>query len=332
MNIHRNLSRTIIPALLLLLAPVIRAAGLDSSIIGIFPKDVAELAYADLATARTYPWFAQFESQVVPVAFHNFEQLVGSPQLGMNSHIDQVAWGLVAPANGPDKNILSGARLAGVAVGQFDSQNAQEFLKSQKVNTFQVGDYTLYASGSGSGSSDIYFAFLDSSTIAFGPIDSLRRLIGVREGDEENLLENEAMLSLIGQANGNSIFWGVLNANATRGAIQRLVPEAARFPQSELLIGKMKALLISVQDTNDNIAASFQAVAAAPQDALILSQLLQAGVLMREYQTQSNNSRLGALLGSLQISANGNLLDVSCDLTGDQLIALIESNTFAGLT
>ena len=68
-----KLSRTIIPVLLLLLGPAMRARALDSSVIGFFPKDVTEFAYADLATARTFPWFAQFESQVVPVSFHNFE-------------------------------------------------------------------------------------------------------------------------------------------------------------------------------------------------------------------------------------------------------------------
>ena len=286
-----KMSRTILTAVLILFAPAMRAGSLDSSVIGMFPKDVTEFAYADLAAARTFPWFAQFENQVVPVPLHNFEQAIGSPQLGMNSRIDQVAWGLVAPAGSVEKGTASGGRLAGVAVGQFDPQSAQEFLKAQKVATFQQDDYTLYASGSGPGSADIYFAFVDSSTIAFGPLDSLRRLIGVREGTEENLLENETMLRLIGEANGDSLFWGVLNSTATRSAIQQLVPEAARFPQSELLIGKMKALLISVADTNDNIEASFQAVAAA-QDTVVLSQLLQVGVMMRRYQAKSDNGNL----------------------------------------
>lgn len=329
----RNASRTIIPVLFLLLAPAMWAGALDSSVIGFFPKDVTEFAYADLATARTFPWFAQFEAQVVPVSLHNFEQSLGSPQFGMNAHIDQVAWALVAPAaSGSDEKVISGARLAGVALGQFDAQNAQDFLKAQKVPSVQAGSYTLYASGSGSGRSDIYFAFIDSSTIAFGPLGSLQRLIDVREGSEDNLLENETMLGLIDQANGDSIFWGVLDATATRSAIQQLVPEAAQFPQSEVLLGKMKALLISVQDTNDDIEARFQAVAATPQDALVLSQLLQAGVLMRKYQAKSNNGNLESLLGRVQISANGNQLEVSCALTDDQLMELIESNTFSGLT
>jgi hypothetical protein len=327
-----DLLRKVIPALLLLLAPALQASGLDSSVIGLFPKDVSEFAYADLATARTYPWFSQFESQVVPVAFHNFERAIASPRLGINSHIDQVAWALVAPIRSSEKATQSGGRLAGVAVGQFDSQSAQDFLKGQNAPNVQVDDYTLYASGSGSGSSDIYFAFIDSNTIAFGPFDALRHLINVREGNEDNLLENEKMLSLIDQANGDSVFWGVLNSAATRAAIEQLVPEAARFPQSEVLTAKMTALLISVRDTNDDIEVNLQGIAASPEDAVILSQLMQAGVLMRKYQEKSVNGALEKVFGSVQISANGNELDISCDLTDDQLIGLIESNTFAGLS
>jgi hypothetical protein len=53
---------------------------------------------------------------------------------------------------------------------------------------------------------------------------------------------------------------------------------------------------------------------------------------MRKYEAKANNAGLDMLLGSVRISANGNKLNVSCELTDDQLIGLTESNTFAGLT
>jgi hypothetical protein len=91
----------------------------------------------------------------------------------------------------------------------------------------------------------------------------------------------------------------------------------------------LKELLITVKVPGD-IELDFQAESASSSDAILISQLLQAGVLMRRYQTNSeNNPEMTKLLDALHISANGNLLDISLELTNDQLTSLVEHNTFS---
>lgn len=311
----------------LLLTSVVRAGSLDSSIIGTFPKNTESFAYADLAQARTFPWFAQFEAQVLPVPLHNFEQFVESPGFGLGAHIDQVVWGIIPIMTSVGKAATSQKKVAGVLIGQFDPDSAKMSLKSLNVPSVEREGRTFYASGSGSGSDDVYFTFLDANEIAFGPLDALDELIRAQDGQEENLLENASMFTLINQANGDGVFWGVMNGAAARSAVQQLVPEAGRFPQSIQLIGKFRAMVLTVEASTD-IQATFQLVTAAPEDAVILSQLLQAGILIRSYQLKGDNAGLAAILDSAQIAAAGNDLRTTFELTPDQLIGLIEQNTF----
>ena len=216
-------------------------------------------------------------------------------------------------------------------MGDFDTDSIKSFLDSSKIPSVQEGNYTLYASGTGSGASNVFFVLLDSHTIAFGSLQPLKRVLRVRDGEEDNLLQNEKMMTLIGSANGEGIFWGVLDSNGTGRIIEHLVPEAANFPQSHDLIGNMKGVLITVK-ANSDIELDLQATSASPSDAIMISQLLQAGVLLRRYKASSeDNPELGQLLENVHIAANGNLLDVSLDCTNDQLIGLIEHNIFAGM-
>jgi hypothetical protein len=56
---------------------------------------------------------------------------------------------------------------------------------------------------------------------------------------------------------------------------------------------------------------------------------LQAAILLRSYQTSAeNNPALGQLLNTVSIAAKGELLDISLQLTQEQLLSLIEHNTF----
>ena len=85
---------------LLLLGSLIPSAGagsLTTSVIGMFPKDVGEFAYADLKTARHLPWFAQFKDQVVPSRFRQFEKFLAAAGIDPDTQVDELAWAAVMP-------------------------------------------------------------------------------------------------------------------------------------------------------------------------------------------------------------------------------------------
>jgi hypothetical protein len=313
-------------SLTLFLAPVLRAGSLDSSVLQMFPKNVTEFAYADIGEARKLPWFAQFEQQALPAVMRDFEESVTTPGMQSELLVDQVAWAIVSTDEGNKSTPVQSGQIAGVAIGDFQPVQAEASLHSQNLITAQMGSRTLFSVAGGP--DGMFFAFMDEHFVAFGPRKILEHMIRAHDGEEDSLLENTEMLTRITQADGGGIFWGVLNASAARMAVGQLVPEAAAFPQAAQLIGKMNALLITVSESN-GMEAHFQAVSASPDDALLLSQLLQAGVLVRRYESKQENPELVQLLDGLRIDTNGNLLDISFNLSDDQMTNLVHHNIFA---
>jgi hypothetical protein len=303
-----------------------------------FPKDSGSIGYADLSQARELSWYPQLEAQVVPVALFGFEQFLKNIQMTRRSPIDQVAWAELGAEASSSESVnksatpaRGGGQLVGVAIGNFDIGTIETYLDSKKIPSYKIGNYMLYSSGTGSGAGNVFFAPLDSHTIAFGSLEPLKRVLRTRDGLEDSLLQNEPVMTLIQSANGDCIFWAVLNSANAAGMIQRLVPDAAKFPQARDLIGSLKQVLITVK-APDNLNVELQAASSSTKDAVLLSQLLQAGVLVRRsLMTSDENPEMSKLLDTIQIGANGNNLDIVFALTNEQLLSLIEHNTFSGM-
>lgn len=327
--------RLFIALILLVMAAQARAGSLDSSVIGMFPKDVGELGYADLSGLRGMPWYAQLQAQMVPVSLYGFEKLLEKAEMRETSPFQEVAWARVSArvadgsgeadvGAGPARNTA----LVAVAIADFDEDALQLALKSLQIPSVQFENYTLYDARTGSGSSDTFFTLVDWQTIAFGPLAQLKRILAVRAGDEENLLENKSMMTLIDQANGQGVFWGVLDSARAASLVAQLLPGAGGFSQSTGVIGGIKRLLIRV-DAPSDVEVNLEAAVATGQDALVFSQLLQAELLVRRVQTDvQNNPELAELLGTISVGAHGSLVDIGIDLTNAELVNLIEHNTF----
>src|ERR1700744_445457 len=193
------------------------AQKLGSDIISMFPKDVGEFAYADLKKARTLPWFPQLQEQMLPDRFRQFEKFLASAGVDPNSQVEELAWGLVAEGvtaktSGVGSSAVpTGEQIVGVALGSYNPESTENYFKQQKLPTFKVRNYTLYAFGSGSGANDLFFFFIDSSTAAFGQRSLLEKMIEVRFGGEEGLIRHDKFFPLVNEANGSGVVWAVLN-------------------------------------------------------------------------------------------------------------------------
>lgn len=315
------------------LVPVAGRAGtLGTDVIGLFPKEVGEFAYADLKKARQLKWFAELKDQVLPSRFRQFEQFLASAGVDPNTQVDELAWALVAAKVAKTNEsaafaVPTGEQVVGIALGQFRPASAEDFFRSQKLPVSKFRGYSLFAFGSGVGPNDLFFFFLDSNTAAFGHREILEKLIEVRFGAEEGLLRNDRLFPLINEANGRGVVWAVLDPAYTRLAIQQLVPETAQFPQAAQLAGKLQALIISVE-ASGGLDARFQAVCNSPDDANTFAALLQAGVLYRRYQESQTNPELARLLDDVRITPRGERLELRMALSDEQMLSLIRRNTF----
>jgi hypothetical protein len=245
-----------------------------------------------------------------------------------------LAWGLVAEGvtrktEGPGSSAVpKGEQVVGVALGNYNPSSTEAYFKQQKLPTAKIRHYTLYAFGTGAGASDLFFFFLDSNTAAFGQRALLEKMIEIRFGSEEGLLRNDKLFSLINEANGSGVVWAVLNAGYTRLAIQQLAPEVQQFPEAAKLVTRMQNMLINVQ-AGSGIESKFQAICASTEDANTLGQLLQLGLLYKQYQAKTDNPDMAQLLDQASVTPSGDRVAVRISLTDDQMASLIRRNTFS---
>jgi hypothetical protein len=303
------------------LLPKPSAAGtLSAAVIGMFPKEVGEFAYADLKAARKFSWFPQLREQLLPAKFREFEQFLSKAGVDPNTQVEEVAWAGIGSGD-------EGEQIVGVALGSFSPSATEDRFKQQKMAMVTVKGSHLYSS-TGTGAGDIMFFFIDSNTAAFGQRAALEKMIDVRAGQADSLLSNDAIGSLINEGNGKGIIWAVLDQHYTKLGMQQLLPQASDFPQAAAIVNRLKAMVISVQ-ADSGIDAKFQAVCATPDDANTLAAALQAGVLYRKYQAQqSSNPDLASALDSVRIAPAGERLTVDTPVNEDQLKSLLASKTF----
>jgi hypothetical protein len=315
------------------------AGKLGNDIIGLFPKDVEEFAYADLKKARQLKWFNQLQQQILPSRLRQFEQFLASAGIDPNTQVEELAWGVVTPAAQPQQqdadgkgavsaSLTGGEQLVGVALGNFNPNSAEEFFKAQKLPTVKSRGYTMFAFGTGSGPGDLFFFFIDSNTAAFGHRQLLEHLIEVRFGGEESLLRNDQLFPLINEANGAGVVWAVLNSAYTHLAIQQLAPEVSQFEGAARLVGRLQSLILHF-DASSGVDGHFQAVCGSTDDANTLAQLLQAGFLYRRYQERQSNPELAELFDQARVTPSGDRVDLRMSLSDDQMSTLIRRNTFA---
>jgi len=287
-----------------------QAGTLSSDVIGMFPKDVGEFGYADLKKARTLKWFPQLQQQVLPERFRQFEKFLVSTGNDPNSQVDEIAWalapeGITAKAEGTGSSAVpTGEQMVGIAIGNFNQDSTAAYFKKQKLPTSTFHGYTLYAFGTGTGATDLFFVFIDASTAAYGHKSILEKMISVRFGDEDGLLRNDKFFSLINEANTGSSVWLVTDPAYTRLAIQQLAPEVQQFPEAAKLVARMQNSIINI-DAGSSLEAKVQTICGSTEDANTLGQLLQAGFLYKRYQAQKDNPDLAELLDQVRITPGG---------------------------
>ena len=308
-----------------------RAGSVGADLLGLFPKDSGEVAYADLKQARQFPWFSQLKQQMLPAKFRDFEQFLTSAGVDPNTQVTELVWAMVpgkATTDATGGPVPTSEQIVGIALGQFQPSSAEAYFVSKKLPVVKMRTFSLFAFGGGSGPNDLFFFFIDSNTAAFGQRQELEKLIGLRFGEGQGLYANTDMSALVNQVNGSGTVWAVLNPAYTRLAMQQLVPEASQFPAAAQLASKLKAMTISIKG-GSGVDAKFEAVCGSPEDANTFAALMTAGLMYRKYQVGNTNPELGQMLDSAQIAPAGDRLNLKLSLTDDQMLSLIRKNTFA---
>lgn len=314
------------------LAKPAKAGGVGADTIALFPKETGEFAYADLKKARTMKWFPALQEQMLPQRFRQFEKFLAAAGVDPNTQVDELVWGLVpegvSKKDGSTSDVPTGEMIVGIAMGNYNPESTEAYFKQQKLPTVKSSTYTLFAFGSGSSDTDLFFFFLDSNKAVFGHRVLLEKLLEIRFGREDGLLRNDQMFNLINEVNGSGVVWAVLDPSYTRLAMGQLAPEVQQFPEAAKLVANMKSMIITAT-ASSGVDGKFQAVCGSTQDANTLSQLMTAGLLYKKYQSSKDNPDLGQLLDQTSVTPSGDRVIIRMSISDDQMTSLIRRNTFA---
>jgi hypothetical protein len=330
-----NLKMLVVAVVVLLssaLSPAARAGSLTTEVVGIFPRDAVQFAFADLRQARSLAWFPELQRQVLPDQLRQFEQLLASPGMDRDSLVEELAWAVVSSGSQPQPSQDSGAPAGEetiiVALGQFSPESTDAYFKAQKRTVVKVRNYFLYPLSGGYGDKGLFVCFMDSTVAVLGGRKELERVIGIRYGEEQSLLSNTDLAPLISQSNGRSVVWGALSAPQARLEMQELVPLIREFPQSQQLLSKLRAFTLEI-DAGTGIQSRFEAVCASSDDASTFAALLQADLRYQASRAGRSNQDVTALLDQAKLAPSGDRLDVTLELTDDQVVGLLQSNGFS---
>jgi len=324
--------------------PPVRAECADNRIIALFPKDVSEFACANLDEVRLQPWFADFKGQVLPRELYGLDQFLLSAGINPASQVKQVAWSIGAPAlpviatsgtltkiappleTSPDSD-----QFLAVIAGQFDTDSIESALEARNLACIHIGEQVLYPIANGGYGAEIYFMAIDSDTVAVGRRRMLKNLIAIQQGSAESLLVNQNFLLLINQVNDDATIYGIFNGAGTRQAIRQLTPGAGQFTDSSKIFTEIRSLVASAKSSSSNVVVRFEIATDTPQDSVMLSQILQASVLVRKYLAKESSPpdpALVTILDHFSATPNNSLVDVSFDVPNDQLRDLILTRAF----
>jgi hypothetical protein len=332
-NFARLLAACALVLMTAALAKPAKAGGVSADTLALFPKNTGEIGYVDLKKARGEKWFPALREQILPDRFKQFEKFLASAGVDPNSQVDELVWGLVPDVmtkndKGVSTDVPSSELTVGIAMGNYNPDSTEAYFKQQKLSTTKVENYTLFAFGSGSGDSDLYFFFLDSTKAVFGHKPLIEKLLDIRMGKQDGLLRNNQMYNLINEVNGSGVVWAVLDPGYTRLAMGQLAPEVQQFPEAAALVQRMQGMIITA-NASSGVDSKFQAVCASSGDANTLSQLMAAGLLYKKYQATKDNPDLAQLLDQANVTPSGDRVVIAISVSDDQMTSLIRRNTFA---
>lgn len=299
------------------LAPALaNASALATSVVEMFPKDVTQISYLDLKTARQLPWFPIAEQTLLPLRLRKLEIFLSGTGLDVETQVDTLAWGTVSAT----KTHAEG--MVGVAIGHFSPSTVENYFSDHDLPAFDQQGVRLLDIGGAPG--DLFLVFLDSSTAAFGERAALEQLLAVHFQDNPSFAENPVLYPLVRDTDQDSLTWTLWNKEYARTAVQQLLPQVSRVPQAAVLLNDIQSMEFEVTNSDD-LSARSQIRCSTPTEAVTLAALLQAGIVYREHESAQSGSQPSSLFDGIRVTTYATRVEIEIPLGPDQLDSALRS-------
>ena len=300
----------------IVLASALAEATALTTVVEMFPKDVTQISYLDLKTARQLPWFPIAEQTLLPLRLRKLEIFLSGTGLDVETQVDTLAWGTVSATKNHEEGMV------GVAIGHFSPSTVENYFSDNNLPTFDQEGVHLLDIGGAPG--DLFLVFLDSTTAAFGERAALEQLLAVRFQGNESFAENPVLYPLVRDTHQDSLTWTIWNNEYARAGVQQLLPQVSRVPQAALLLNDIQSMEFEVANSDD-LSARSEIRCSTPTEAITLAALLQAGIVYRKHESAQSGSQPSGIFDEIRVMAYATRVEIEIPLGPDQLDSALRS-------
>jgi hypothetical protein len=285
-----------------------------------FPADTQQMAYTNLATLRSVPQYPLIQAHLMSPQLRNLETLLQSAGVDPDKQVNELVLGWRG-------EVQDTTRFFGLAEGTFDPNQVHEFFVNNKMMIQRYSGYELYAFGSGTARTDMFFTFIDSSRAVFGRLGDIKALIDVRAAARPALNSSADFRRWEGELDGVAPQWGISTGLAAANqAIPWLTQGKNVQVDPSALFGAVRAVLYRV-DWGSQIMAHLSIICQNPEAANGFSELLS---LLRSAQpavSKNVSPALSQILQNLNVQVIGSKLNLEASASLNNLAQLLNAPT-----
>jgi hypothetical protein len=297
------------------------AAQLSGDARASIPKDVQQIIVVDYRQMQNSPAAMQLKDRVLPPELKHLESALRSSGLRVDQDADTLAFAAFRTSAGPNSpaGAGSGARILGIAQGQFDTQAVLAKFAKEKTKPMMLRNNAIYPMGSGGMS----VAFLNQTTMVFGDREAVKAALDARDGLQPNFLQNSDMMSEMTGVDSQAV-WSLLDQKGTQTMMKSVLGEASGLADYDTVKNRMKDASYTMDFSNGvrfNMTVNMSDTLTAATAATILK-----GVALLKKSSGSPLERTA--VDDTTIDSNSGVLTVSYSSSDSQFAGLLTSPLF----
>jgi len=291
------------------------AQSLSNTVIGLYPPEAGELAFADLRTLRQSPHYKILHDSYLPARVRDLERQALSLGIDFEAQAQQLSWVyLVSPSGGIE--------LLSVAEGDFAPSTVLDRARTMKLATSEVAGQTVLAMGQNDAGQAFALAFPDPGKMVYGARDQVEALLNRAAQGAPGFLQNQTLAPLLTEANGRNTIWSVMDQRFAALEIGSIAPDVTGRPEAKTLLNNVRAAIARATLTTE-LSSNATLLCTDASQAALLAAVAQAGFALYATQEANVNPDMASTLRAAVVQQSGDRVDLKLDLNQSQVGTLL---------
>lgn len=267
------------------------------------PVDTYQVTYSNLAQLRSLPDYPKIRQRMFNQQLNNLQEFLRAMGTDPERDVDEAMLGWRG-----DPSNSNG--FFGMASGRFQTAKIHDSFVRNKLPIREYQGLELYAYGSGEDAADLFFAFLNSSTAAFGRLGDLKAILDVRAAEQVALDSKQLFVNGEAELEGTAPQWGIATGRAAVNLAGPWLTSGGKLPvDPSVFAGNIRAVLYRVEWDN-NFTAKLSVLCQNSDSASALAQVLTLLRTSPMLSTANSSSSVSSLLRDMDIQASESRVDL----------------------